>query len=296
MKYDIGTGASGAASGAAAGATYGPWGTAAGGALGALGGFKGKQKGGLSAKQSIALAIWQNQQEENRMKNAHQWEMQDLIKAGLNPALTATGSSAGAIAGSNVGGGNVGAQMASTIQKGRDNSENRKIQSALGAAEIFNNIRKIENQAGLQEAQIKNTDADTAGKALDNEIVKKYGSAQAKQNLANTIINAEAERAKTAKSRAETEKVKQNINIDAPQAGQSGRYNKFLEENPKTAGFINAIDQVLDRGGKVGGFVSGILGGKAAITAAKNLGNVTRVDYYNKRGEFTGMKEYNRRK
>lgn len=33
-------------------------------------------------------------------QNAHQWEVQDLIKAGLNPVLSAGGASAGAIAGS----------------------------------------------------------------------------------------------------------------------------------------------------------------------------------------------------
>lgn len=295
MAYNIGSGISGAAAGATAGSNYGAWGTAIGAGIGALGGLGGKNKSGMSAKQTALLMAYQNQQEERRMKNAHQWETQDLIKAGLNPALTAAAPTAGAIAGSNAGAGNIGAQMSNTLQRGFDNNANRGIQSALGAANVFNNIREVENRAGLQEAQIRNTDADTGGKILSNKIVEKYGSAQAKQNLANTIINAEAERAKTAKTRAETEKTRQNINIDAPQAGQNKRYNEFLGNNPKTAGFINAVDQILDRGGKIGGFVSGILGGKAAITAAKNLGNVTRVDYYDKRGEFKGMKEYSKR-
>lgn len=296
MAYNLGSGVSGAAAGATAGSNYGPWGTAIGAGIGALGGFGGKNKSGMSAKQTALLMQYQNQQEERRMKNAHQWEMQDLIKAGLNPALTAAAPTAGAIAGNGGSAGSIGAQMANTLQTGFDNSANRKIQSALGAAGVFNNIRKIENEAGVQEAQIDNIDADTSGKTLNNELVKKYGDKKAKAEVANAILEGEAKRAKTAKLRAETEKVRQNINIDAPQAGQNERYNKFLEDNPKTAAAMNLIDNILERGGKIGSFVTSILGGKAAMSAAKNLGNVTRIDYYNKNGEFTGMREYSKRK
>lgn len=296
MAYNLGSGVSGAAAGATAGSSYGPWGTAIGAGIGALGGFGSKNKSGMSAKHTALLMQYQNQQEERRMKNAHQWEMQDLIKAGLNPALTAAAPTAGAIAGNGGSAGSIGAQMASTLQTGFDNSANRKIQSALGAAGVFNNIRKIENEAGVQEAQIDNIDADTSGKTLNNELVKKYGDKKAKTEVANAILEGEAKRAKTAKLRAETEKVRQNINIDAPQAGQNERYNKFLENNPKTAAAMNLIDNILERGGKIGSFVTSILGGKAAMSAAKNLGNVTRIDYYNKNGEFTGMREYSKRK
>lgn len=39
-----------------------------------------------------------------RMQNAHQWEVNDLQKAGLNPVLSSTAGSAGSIAGSQVSG------------------------------------------------------------------------------------------------------------------------------------------------------------------------------------------------
>lgn len=47
---------------------------------------------------ATASANLQNKFQKEFAKNAHQWEMQDLQKAGLNPALTATGGN-GASAG-----------------------------------------------------------------------------------------------------------------------------------------------------------------------------------------------------
>ena len=65
----------------------------------------------------------------------------------------------------------------------------------------------------------------------------------------------------------------------------------MYENNPKAAKAIQYIDMMLERGGKVGGFVSGILGGKAAISAASHLGKIQRIEYYNRHGEFNGMRE-----
>lgn len=291
MAYNMNAGMSNAASGAAAGSAFGPWGAAIGGTIGALGGFGSSKSSGLSAKTAALLAQYQAQQEERRMKNAHQWEVQDLIKAGLNPALSASGSSAGAIAGHSSQAGNVAANALATAEKGRSSDLNRNIQSAATAAEVFNKIRDIENRAGLQEAQIKNADADTTTKNLNNQLVKKYGDKQQKIELANEILKGEEIKAKTAQTRSTAEKIRQDIGIDAPTEYQNRNLRKLFEENPKAARTIQYIDMLLERGGKIGGFVSGILGGKAAISAARNLGKIQRIEYYNKNGEFTGMRE-----
>lgn len=291
MAYDIGTGASSAASGAAAGSTFGPWGTAIGGTIGALGGFGSSKSGGLSAKTAGILAAYQAQQEEKRMKNAHQWEVQDLIKAGLNPALSATGSSAGAIAGHSSQAGNVAANVLGTAEKARSGNLNRNIQSAATAAEVFNKIRDIENRAGLQESQIRNTDAETTATNLNNDLIRRYGDKQQKIKLANEIIKGEEAKAKTAQSRASAQKIRQDVNLDAPNEYQNRELRKMYENNPKAAKAIQYMDMVLERGGKVGGFISGILGGKAAISAASHLGKIQRIEYYNRNGEFNGMRE-----
>lgn len=88
-------GAAGAAKAAGAGArTMGTnfnWGSVIGGGLSGLGGI------GSSALSANAAAKAQKQQiawERERAQNAHQWEVMDLINAGLNPILSAGGQGA----------------------------------------------------------------------------------------------------------------------------------------------------------------------------------------------------------
>lgn len=54
-----------------------------------LGGMSSKKSAKKSYKKQIALMQMQRQWELENYQNAHQWEMQDLAKAGINPALTA---------------------------------------------------------------------------------------------------------------------------------------------------------------------------------------------------------------
>ena len=290
MTYNIGGGISGAAAGMTAGAAFGPIGAGIGGAIGALGGFAGGSSSGLSAKQAFLLAQYQAQQEEKRMKNAHQWEVEDLVKAGLNPALSAGGSSAGAIAGNSGNAGNIASSLMAASENSKTTRRGQNIQSAIGAAEAFNKIREIQNQAKLQTSQIKNVDADTTTKMINNELIQKYGDKEHKQRLANAMLQAEATRAATAETRANTERIKQQINISQPEAHQNKAYTEFLEKHPTTAGIINASDQILSRAGTVAGFIGSSMGGKAAISAAQNYGKIKRTEYYNKFGERTGTK------
>lgn len=49
---------------------------------------------------ATSAAKYNSQVTREQMQNAHQWEVNDLKKAGLNPVLSANGSTSGAIAGS----------------------------------------------------------------------------------------------------------------------------------------------------------------------------------------------------
>lgn len=109
---------------------------------------------GASASQSKAhqssksLANLSYEQQKEFAKNAHQWEMEDLQKAGLNPALTTGASSAGAIAGGGATGGSSagssgGLNLLSTI------------------ADIYNNTRLTNAQIDQLDAQTEGIDANT---------------------------------------------------------------------------------------------------------------------------------------
>lgn len=104
-----------------------------------------RQDANSAAQRQNKYNVWlqQNNQEFQRemAKNAHQYEIEDLKKAGLNPILSAGGSSATSIAGSNsaqsTGAGNMseGNTFSNAISKGIEmmNSQSaRELQSKQG--------------------------------------------------------------------------------------------------------------------------------------------------------------------
>lgn len=111
-----------------------------------------------SAKQAnrynYDLAQMSYQQQKEFAQNAHQWEMQDLQKAGLNPALTTGASSAGSIAsgGSTGGGGSPGNGMdifsilSGVVNQTRAtsaNNKNLKAQAELATAQAVATIEML---------------------------------------------------------------------------------------------------------------------------------------------------------
>lgn len=129
--------------------------------MGFLSGIGGLVNDVLGGTSSAKMA---NQHSEKMAKNAHQWEVQDLKKAGLNPALSAGGSSAGAIAGAggNIGStnGNIGdivGAVGTLSQMKLNNASSAK--AGAETAEIIKGLPYVEPQ---KEAAINNQVADTA--------------------------------------------------------------------------------------------------------------------------------------
>lgn len=109
-----------------------------------------------SAKQSYEynkdLSNLSFQQQKEFAQNAHQWEMEDLQKAGLNPALTTGASSAGAIAGGGA-----------TSQSGG---------SGTNGLDLLTAVSNIYNNAKLTNAQIDRLDAESEKLDADKDLTE----------------------------------------------------------------------------------------------------------------------------
>lgn len=123
--------------------------------------------------QSRSLANLSYQHQKEFAQNAHQWEMEDLKKAGLNPALTTGASSAGSIAGGGSTGGQGQAQssgidlistLAGTINQTRQTDaqiNQAGAQSELFRAQAISIIEKLPLEKKEKDAIIKNIQEDT---------------------------------------------------------------------------------------------------------------------------------------
>lgn len=142
------------------------WAAAAGAAIGGLAGV------GSSAA-SVQAIKKQIQWEREKANKAHQYEVNDLKAAGLNPVLSAQGS---------------GAQMGSISTPVPDFS---------GAANAINSAINIARQEKVDKANIDNTDADTALK---------------QQETINKGVEKGAIEASTAKTMSELNLLRQQMN------------------------------------------------------------------------------------
>lgn len=122
-----------------------------------IGGFLNDITGATSAAQN------QYANSKEFAQNAHQWEVQDLKKAGFNPALTTGASSAGSIAGTSTGGQQSGVNPFTTIQEIAGTINQTKQTSAnTNQAEASKNLMNAQAYAtleklGLEKKQIMAT-------------------------------------------------------------------------------------------------------------------------------------------
>lgn len=154
--------------------------------------------GGLLAANSAkkAAEISANASAENTQKqidwyremanNAHQMEVEDLRKAGLNPILSAGGSTAGAIASNGIS-----PQMPDT--SGYAQSGAVLAQGIQSGLQFMNDTKRLENETKTANAEVALKTVETIGKQLENKYLPKkqkaefiYLLAQAKKILAET--------------------------------------------------------------------------------------------------------------
>lgn len=109
-----------------------------------------------------------NQYQKEFAQNAHQWEVEDLKKAGLNPILSAGGQGATA-------GGSGGAQMANT-----------------GITDIANSaaaLIKTQSDIDLQQSQEKLNDIQTLNEAVKGNYIGRKAKAEISQMVTNSALN-----------------------------------------------------------------------------------------------------------
>lgn len=151
-------------------------------------------------KYALQSAEINNKYQKEFAQNAHQWEMQDLKKAGLNPILTATGGNGASAS----GGGVNSAQMQS--------SGINPIDSLIGTINGIQTAKKTASENANIQAQTLNTQTDTIGKGIMNKI--------AEIDLAY----------RDKKNQAEIDKLKEELKT------LQAQYNKTIEETNRIKG------------------------------------------------------------
>lgn len=117
---------------------------------------------------ATSAAQLNNKYQKEFAQNAHQWEVEDLKKAGLNPILSAGGSGATA-------GGSGGAQMANT-----------------GITDIANSataLIKTQSDIDLQKSQEKLNDIQTLNEAVKGNYIGRKARAEISQMVTNSALN-----------------------------------------------------------------------------------------------------------
>lgn len=152
------------------------WGAIANAVGNLVGAYADRQEARHSAKQQYTYNSWLQQQnidfQREMAKNAHQYEIEDLKKSGLNPVISAMGSTAGNIAGSSApqgtstgtastNFGNITDKMATMITATSGQQLNEKLgQKTVAETNNINENNKF--IAPLARAKIKNDNSQTA--------------------------------------------------------------------------------------------------------------------------------------
>lgn len=146
------------------------------GFLSSVGGLLNDVTGATSAgqqsqKYAEKSAKLNNAYQKEFAKNAHQWEVEDLKKAGLNPVLSA--NSGASASGGGVSSGNV------------SNSGINPIETAIGAWNGYEQARNTGADTNRKNAEIDNIHADTLLKGYQQmSEIAKTGATKAERDLA----------------------------------------------------------------------------------------------------------------
>lgn len=177
------------------------------GTIGAAASLLGANKAASSAKQVNERQIeW----EKERATHAHQWEMEDLRKAGLNPILAANnGASTGGI---------------SAVQP--DTSGYTSAGQAIATAmQLQNENKHVENETKATSAQAELSQA----KAMQTYAENKWIDPREKAHLEQTFKTISNIKANTAETEARIDNIKKDIELKQAQIWESHHRNRLTD-------------------------------------------------------------------
>lgn len=161
----------------------------------AIGGAAGILGGGLSSSSARGIQQRQERYTERQMQNAHQWEVEDLQKAGLNPVLSANG--AHAVGGAGGTGGNFDiASGINAISSAKTNESvqdlnnatatKTKIEAGVIEPTAKKNIEKMDSEIEQNSKKIElmesQKDLNKAQKKYTNERARGYSESTSEQS------------------------------------------------------------------------------------------------------------------
>lgn len=162
----------------------------AAGAASALGGAVSSGQAKSSAQKQNKYNVWlqeNNQAFQREMaQNAHQYEIEDLKKAGLNPILSANGTSAGSIAGAN--------SAQSTNPGNAPDFFSNAIDKAINMMGTQSAMDLQQKQGELAKAQAENMGTQSLVNIAKSKIIEPEAKAKIKHLASAAAMNkAEAE-------------------------------------------------------------------------------------------------------
>lgn len=196
---------------------WGAIGAAAGSAIG------GMASSAISAEAAKEMQKRQIEWERERATNAHQWEVQDLKAAGLNPILSAGGQGAttGGISAPQVdtsgiqkAGEAIGTALQYSMNKKKNDAEIDKILSDISIQDEQKDLIKAQTLKELaQEKLITKQQAETAANAMLKTEQAGKTAAETKLILANLQTNIEImkEQLKQAKTESQRKELERRI-------------------------------------------------------------------------------------
>lgn len=227
------------------------WGAIAAAGIGTAGNLIG---GNSAAKKTKRLAQQQRAWEVENYKNAHQWEAEDLRKAGMNPALTAQN-------GTNISGSGAGSLA---FPNSLDNL-GETINSAVGN---WANMQTLDAQKEALRGQANQSNANAAKTIEETNIVAPESKQRIKESNSRIAVNSTQQREinqniELAGQKTVGQAIANQLN-EIELAYQQGDYAKALK-------YINATTDTIKNAGSA--FTSWL----APIGALKAAGNIKEL-------------------